>query len=168
MASRSPKFTTTYSAILCFIAFSPIVAMASVHDLLPLYKLPKGLLPREIDSCCLSNKDDSFTMELGKHPCYVRFSVGEQQQLVFFDRKVKGKLGLGKVREVSGIMAKKFMVWVNVSGIDVDEENGMLEFHVGPFSQKFPAEDFQVIHNCSSDAAIRLPFSSLLQPAALG
>ncbi|KAL2470454.1 hypothetical protein Adt_38590 [Abeliophyllum distichum] len=127
-----------------------------VHDLLPLYNLPKGLLPQNIKSYTLSTADNSFTIELSSHPCYVNFNG----QSVYYDRIIKGKLGFGKVSEVSGIQAKKFFVWVSVTGIDVDETNGMIEFFVGTLSQKLPAQEFETIHNCKAKG-LRDSFSYL-------
>ncbi|KAI3450884.1 hypothetical protein Pfo_007549 [Paulownia fortunei] len=71
-------------------------------------------------------------------------------QLVFFGKVIKGKLGYGKVSGVSGIQAKKFFIWVPVTGIDADEKNGMTEFYMGSISQKLPAKDFETIHSCKA------------------
>ncbi|KZV29243.1 hypothetical protein F511_36599 [Dorcoceras hygrometricum] len=117
-----------------------------VHDLLPLYNLPKGLLPSDIKSYSLSNTDSSFTVELSSSPCYVNFNG----QSVYYDRIVKGKLGYGKVSGVSGIQAKKLFFWVSVDGIEVDEKNDLIEFHVGVLSQKLPAKDFQTVKSCKA------------------
>lgn len=115
-----------------------------VHDLLPLYNLPKGILPRDVKSYTLSNKDNSFTIELSSNPCYVKF----KDQVVYYDKIVRGKLGYGKVTGVSGIQAKKFFIWVSVTGMEVDQNNDMVEFHVGALSQELPAKDFQTIPSC--------------------
>ncbi|PIN10963.1 hypothetical protein CDL12_16453 [Handroanthus impetiginosus] len=132
---------------LCFLSLAHLSFSATdVHDLLPQYNLPKGLLPINIKSYSLSKADDTFTIELSSYPCYVKFN----DQLVHFDKIIKGKLGYGKVSEVSGIRAKKFFIWVPVTGIDVDQDNGMIEFHVGSLSQKLPAKDFEIIHSCKS------------------
>ncbi|KAL3850397.1 hypothetical protein ACJIZ3_012279 [Penstemon smallii] len=117
-----------------------------IHDLLPQYNLPKGILPTNIKSYSLSDTDGSFTVELSAHPCYVKFDG----QTVYFDRIIKGKLSYGKVSGVSGIQANKFFIWVSVSGIDVNENNGMIDFHVGALSQELPAKDFETIKTCKS------------------
>ncbi|KAL0390371.1 UNVERIFIED_CONTAM: hypothetical protein Scaly_0394200 [Sesamum calycinum] len=123
-----PKVQLSLALISLFFLSSAHVSVstADVHDLLPLYNLPKGLLPREIKSYSLSNTDNSFTIELSSNPCYVKFNG----QLVYYDKIIKGKLGQGKVTDVSGIQAKKLFIWVSVTGIDVDEKNDMIEFHV--------------------------------------
>ncbi|XP_057780214.1 uncharacterized protein LOC130998826 [Salvia miltiorrhiza] len=122
------------------------LAAIDVHDLLPLFNLPKGIIPREIKSFSFSNTDNSFTLELSSNPCYVTFD----DQLVFYDRIIKGKLEYGKVSGVSGIQAKKFFIWVSVTGMEVDEENDLIEFHVGALSKKLPAADFQRVPSCKS------------------
>ncbi|KAL3649319.1 hypothetical protein CASFOL_005722 [Castilleja foliolosa] len=127
-----------------------------VHDLLPAYNLPKGLLPADIKSYTISNSDNSFTIELSSNPCYVKFDG----QLVYYDKIIKGKLGNGTVTGVSGIQAKKLFIWVYVTGIDVDQENDMIEFHVGALSQTLPAKDFQDIHSCKAKG-LRDSFSLL-------
>ncbi|KAH6759680.1 DUF538 family protein [Perilla frutescens var. frutescens] len=115
-----------------------------VHDLLPLYNLPKGLLPSNIKSYSLSTTDTTFTVELSSSPCYIKFN----DQLVHLDRIIKGKLKYGEVSQVSGIQVKKFFFWVSVDRIEVDEKHGMIEFFVGSLSQKLPAKDFETIRSC--------------------
>ncbi|XP_073135014.1 uncharacterized protein [Henckelia pumila] len=137
------------SALISFLILSLThysFAQTDVHDLLPLYNLPKGLLPSDIKSYSLSNTDNSFTIELSSNPCYVKFN----DQSVYYDKIVKGKLGYGKVSGVSGIQAKKLFIWVSVDGIDVDEKNDMIEFHVGFVSQKLPAKDFETVKSCKA------------------
>ncbi|KAL0369923.1 UNVERIFIED_CONTAM: hypothetical protein Sangu_0310400 [Sesamum angustifolium] len=153
-----PKVQLSLALIsLFFLSLAQVsVSTADVHDLLPLYNLPKGLLPREIKSYSLSNTDNSFTIELSSNPCYVKFNG----QLVYYDKIIKGKLGQGKVTDVSGIQAKKLFIWVSVTGIDVDEKNDMIEFHVGALSQELPAKDFQDVHSCKAKG-FREPFSFL-------
>ncbi|PIN04584.1 hypothetical protein CDL12_22880 [Handroanthus impetiginosus] len=132
------------------------VSAPDVHDLLPLFKLPKGLLPRDIKSYSLSETDNSFTIELSSNPCYIKFN----DQLVYYDKTIKGKLGYGKVNGVSGIQAKKLFIWVSVSGIDVDEKNDMIKFHVGALSEELPAKDFEEIRSCKAKE-LRKSFSFL-------
>lgn len=81
------------------------------------------------------------------HPCYVQFD-----QLVYYDKLVKGKLSYGSVTDVSGIQAKKFFIWVNVNGMTLDSTSNMIEFHVGGLSQKLPANQFVDIPDCENKA----------------
>ncbi|PHT33228.1 hypothetical protein CQW23_29565 [Capsicum baccatum] len=127
-----------------------------VHDLLPTFKLPKGLLPNNVESYTISPKDSSFTVQL-THPCYVEFP----NQLVYYQKDIKGKLSYGEVSDISGIQAKKLFVWVPVTGIDVDEQFHMIEFHVGFLSEKLPAEVFENIPTCKNMGSQDSPFASI-------
>ncbi|EYU31691.1 hypothetical protein ABFS82_14G052000 [Erythranthe guttata] len=129
-----------------------------VHELLTKYNLPKGILPKDIKSYALSNQDNSFTIELSSNPCYVKF----KDQVVYYAKTIKGKLSYGKVTGVSGIQAKKFFIWVSVTGMEVDQKNDMVEFHVGAISQSLPAEDFEEIPSCKAKALLREESFSLL------
>ncbi|XP_051131383.1 uncharacterized protein LOC127251646 [Andrographis paniculata] len=148
-SSLSSSFRSAVTALICICILSTEASMGEVedvHDLLPLFNLPKGLLPMDIKSYSLSPSDGSFRVELSSHPCYVHFDAN----LVYYDKIITGKLGLGKVTEVSGIQAKKLFLWVSVTAIAVDGE--MIEFRVGALSQKFPVEDFQDVPPCSAKA----------------
>ncbi|KAF3973766.1 hypothetical protein CMV_002837 [Castanea mollissima] len=101
---------------------------ADVHDLLPHYGLPKGLIPNNVDSFTLSD-DGTFTLQLSS-PCYVQFD-----QLVYYDKKISGKLSYGSVSSVSGIQAKKLFLWVSVTGIQADKDSDMIEFYPPTLSQ---------------------------------
>ncbi|GER50671.1 hypothetical protein STAS_27989 [Striga asiatica] len=136
--AASPKVQLLTALISLFVPFLLSCSATDIHDLLPRYNLLEGLLLREVESYTLSDTDDSFTVELSSSPCYVRFG----DQLIYYDNIIRGKLARGKVSDVSGIQAKKFFLWVPVTGIEVDEENQMIDFHVGALSQKLPAKDF--------------------------
>lgn len=124
---------------------SPLQSVTDVHDLLPQYGLPKGLLPNNVKSYTLTD-DGSFTIELTR-PCYVQFD-----RLVYYDKKVNGKLSYGSVSNVSGIQAKKLFLWVSVTGIQADKNSDSIEFYVGPLSEKLPAKQFENIPVCKSKA----------------
>ena len=110
-----------------------------VHDLLPNYSLPKGLIPGNVKSYSL-NSDSTFTIEL-THECYVKFT-----DLVYYKTVLTGKLGDGKVSDVSGIEVKKLFAWLPITGIQVDGSS--IEFQVGFLSEKLPASLFQEIPTC--------------------
>lgn len=116
-----------------------------VHDLLPQYGFPRGILPNNVASYSLSD-DGAFEIRL-RSPCYVQFD-----QLVYYDRKVSGKLSYGSVSGVSGIQAKKLFVWLPVTGIKSDAGSGMIEFYVGALSEKLPAAQFEAVPACKSNA----------------
>ncbi|PKI73626.1 hypothetical protein CRG98_006000 [Punica granatum] len=121
--------------------------VADVHDLLPKYGFPRGLIPNNVKSYNLSD-DGSFEIQLGR-PCYVHFD-----ELVYYDRRIKGKMSYGSAAGVSGIQAKKLFVWVSVTAIQVDSASGMMEFYVGALSEKLPMKQFERIPECSSKASL--------------
>ncbi|KAJ4972170.1 hypothetical protein NE237_005269 [Protea cynaroides] len=117
----------------------------TVYELLPKYGLPRGLIPDAVKSFSLS-EDGDFEVEL-ERTCYVQFD-----ELVYYEKKITGKLSYGSVSEVTGIQAKKFFVWVPVTGIEVDPKSDLVEFFVGFLSEEFPAKQFETIPKCKSRA----------------
>ncbi|XP_023531629.1 uncharacterized protein LOC111793813 [Cucurbita pepo subsp. pepo] len=118
-----------------------------IHELLPLYGFPKGLLPNNVKSYTLS-ADGSFEIEL-ESECYVKFDL-----LVYYDKIVKGKLRYGSVADVSGIEAKKLFLWVSVTGIEANQGSGTIDFYVGVLSETLPAQQFQKIPACTRKACL--------------
>ncbi|KAK6925736.1 Protein of unknown function DUF538 [Dillenia turbinata] len=116
-----------------------------VHEVLPFYGLPKGLLPNNVIAYDLNDEGD-FTITL-EHSCYVQFD-----QLVYYEKTIKGKLSYGLVSDVAGIQVKKLFVWVPVTGMKADEDNAMIEFFVGVLSQKLPVDLFENVPTCKNKA----------------
>ncbi|KAK1586355.1 hypothetical protein Q3G72_001720 [Acer saccharum] len=87
-------------------------SIADVHDLLTLYGLPKGLLPGNIESYTLQNDTGYFSIHL-TDSCYVDFNP-----LVYYGKKITGRLSYGAVTDISGIQAKKLFIWVSVTGME--------------------------------------------------
>ncbi|KAJ7955402.1 Protein of unknown function, DUF538 [Quillaja saponaria] len=119
----------------------PLNSVTDIHDLLAQYGLPKGLLPNNVKSYSLSD-DGDFQIEL-ERPCYVHFDL-----LVYYDKKIKGKLSYGIVSHVTGIQAQKLFLWLSVTGMKADDNSGMVEFYVGSLSKKLPAKQFEDIPGC--------------------
>ncbi|CAK7339145.1 unnamed protein product [Dovyalis caffra] len=116
---------------------------SDIHDLLSQYGLPRGLLPDNVESYTLQSSDGSFEVSL-KTPCYVHFD-----EVVYYDKEIKGKLSYGSVHDVSGIQAKKLFVWLPVTGIEVSKADaGMVKFFVGPVSEELPAQQFEDVPAC--------------------
>ncbi|KAI4317502.1 hypothetical protein L6164_025366 [Bauhinia variegata] len=120
----------------------PKTEVHDVHELLPKYGLPKGLLPNNVKSYTLSD-DGSFRIFL-KSSCYVQFA-----ELVYYDEEVKGKLSYGSITDVSGIQAKKLFLWLPVTAIKADPDTGMIQFFGGAISEKLPAKQFEDIPECN-------------------
>nr|GEY52223.1 hypothetical protein CTI12_AA223780 [Tanacetum cinerariifolium] len=125
-----------------------------IHDILPEYGLPIGILPDAVQSYTLSPTDGSFTVFL-TNPCYVKFD----DQTVYYDKTIKGKLTYGSVSNVSGIQAKELFVWLSVTGMEVDVGGDMVEFHVGVLSKKLPVDMFREVPECKSKACVHDGFS---------
>ncbi|XP_022960628.1 uncharacterized protein LOC111461358 [Cucurbita moschata] len=112
-----------------------------IHELLLRYGFPAGLLPNNVKSYTLSD-DGAFEIEL-KADCYVMFS-----ELVYYEKKITGKLSYGSVTDVSGIQVKKLFLWLSVSGFKSNQGSGTIVFFVGSLSETFPAEMFRTIPGC--------------------
>ncbi|XP_061355476.1 uncharacterized protein LOC133300001 [Gastrolobium bilobum] len=125
-----------------------------IHDLLPEYGFPRGLIPNNVVSYVLSS-DGFFSIQL-EEPCYVHFD-----HLVYYQTLITGNLSDGSVSDVSGIQAKKLFLWLSVTGIKVHHDSGMLEFFVGALSQKLPAKQFENVPGCSRNKASK---GSLVYP----
>ncbi|KAK7359261.1 hypothetical protein VNO77_01214 [Canavalia gladiata] len=122
---------------------TPTQKPSEIHDLLPQYGFPKGLLPNNVVSYTLS-PNGFFTVQL-QSPCYVQF----EEQLVYYHTRITGSLSYGSVAHVTGIQAQKLFLWLSVTGIKAHQDSGMLEFFVGALSQQLPANDFQDVPGCS-------------------
>ncbi|KAK4788637.1 hypothetical protein SAY86_019956 [Trapa natans] len=160
MARSSSLLSLIVTLFVSFLSSSPSLSIRSlelnsgvvpsiasdVHDLLPKYGFPRGLIPDSVKSYNLSD-DGSFVIQLDR-PCYVHFD-----ELVYYDRKIKGKISYGSASGVSGIQAKKLFIWVSVTGIKVESSSGMIEFYVGALSEKLPAKQFEEVPQCKSKAS---------------
>ncbi|GLJ05645.1 hypothetical protein SUGI_0022140 [Cryptomeria japonica] len=122
----------------------PVVADAPVSEVLAKYGLPIGLLPDSVKSYSVAD-DGSFKVELDS-PCYVQFNY-----LVYYEKTVTGKLSYGKITDLDGIQAKKFFIWVNVIGIEVDLPSAnYIYFNVGLLSKKIEISWFESVPTCKN------------------
>jgi len=149
----SPQRLMVLSAFLILFlgVLEPSTASPDIHDLLPQYGFPKGLIPNNVISYTLS-PDASFLIHLDA-PCYVYW----EDQLVYYHTLIKGTLTYGSVSQVSGIQAQKLFLWLPVTGIMLHQDSGMLQFFVGALSQQFPASDFQDVPACSRRGSLLTP-----------
>ncbi|XP_077225441.1 uncharacterized protein At5g01610-like [Tasmannia lanceolata] len=158
--SNSPKlFLAALLFYIITVSASNSETPNSVHDILPEFGLPKGLLPDSVTTYSLSD-DGTFVIELS-HSCYVQFS-----DLVYYSNKITGKLSYGSISDLSGIQAKKVFIWVPVTGIEMDPGSDEIEFHVGFLSEKLPAKQFESIPTCKNKAygeSLRTAFSNFVE-----
>ncbi|KAJ4769550.1 hypothetical protein LUZ62_053807 [Rhynchospora pubera] len=138
------------------------VGADKVHELLPKYGLPAGLLPDAVKSYTLSD-DGAFEIQLSSSSCYVHFP----SNLVYLDSTITGTLSYGRLSNLSGIQAKKLFVWVTVTGIVAHPDQNTVEFQVGFLSQSLPDSEFQTIPRCKSSVACRGAPAILSQPHLL-
>lgn len=133
----------------------PSLAADDIHDLLPHYGFPKGLLPDNVKSYTLSD-DGDFTVDLVS-PCYVNFS----DQIVLYNKKIAGKLSYGSVKDVHGIQAKEAFLWLPITAMESDPSSATVVFSVGFISKTLPVSMFENVPSCSrklylQDSWIRL------------
>ncbi|KAG7600603.1 hypothetical protein ISN44_As06g046890 [Arabidopsis suecica] len=121
----------------------PSLAADDIHDLLPRYGFPKGLLPNNVKSYTLSD-DGDFTVDLISS-CYVKFS----DQLVFYGKNIAGKLSYGSVKDVHGIQAKEAFLWLSITAMESDPSSATVVFSVGFVSKTLPVSMFENVPSCS-------------------
>ncbi|KGN66577.1 uncharacterized protein LOC101202755 [Cucumis sativus] len=120
---------------------------SDIHDLLPLYGFPVGLLPDNVNSYTLSD-DGTFEIQL-QSSCYVHFS-----DLVYYGKNIKGKLSNRSLSDVSGIEVKKLFAWLPITGIKVTPDSKSIEFAVGFLSEILPVSMFESIPTCRRKACL--------------
>ncbi|CAA7399273.1 unnamed protein product [Spirodela intermedia] len=116
-------------------------ANPSAHDLLVRFGLPRGLLPGNVVNYTVS-EDGEFSVELAT-PCYIQFS-----DLAYYHRAIRGRISPGLISGVSGIQAKKFLIWVTISSVAADEEHSTVRFSNGVITESLPTADFADVRHC--------------------
>nr|CAD1840370.1 unnamed protein product [Ananas comosus var. bracteatus] len=61
------------------------------------------------------------------------------------NKTIKGKLSYGAISDLSGIQAKKFFIWVPVTGIVAHPDSRSIEFQVGFISESLPVDQFETV-----------------------
>uniref|UniRef100_A0A0C9QUH1 TSA: Wollemia nobilis Ref_Wollemi_Transcript_8711_996 transcribed RNA sequence n=1 Tax=Wollemia nobilis TaxID=56998 RepID=A0A0C9QUH1_9CONI len=143
------KMLMTWVALLALVLITPTSVGADLDDsnqsisgILAKYGLPKGLLPGSVKSYSLAD-DGDFHVEL-HNPCYVQFDY-----LVYYEKTVTGKLSYGKITDLSGIQAKQWFIWVDVTGIEVDfPSSDYIYLKVGIISKKIEISWFESVPTC--------------------
>ncbi|KAF8010455.1 hypothetical protein BT93_J1172 [Corymbia citriodora subsp. variegata] len=120
---------------------------STVYELLPKFGLPSGLLPASVRSYNLSD-DGQFAVDL-EGPCYVQFDY-----LVYYDRRITGKLSYGSITDLKGIQVQRFLFWLDVDEIRVDlPPSDSIYFQVGIINKKLDVDQFQTIRSCRDKVA---------------
>ncbi|KAK7309869.1 hypothetical protein RJT34_06955 [Clitoria ternatea] len=140
MATRKPLVLVT--AIFTLFSAAVCTAEESVYDVLPKYGLPRGLLPDTVTDYTLSD-DGRFVVVLEKE-CYVHF-----EYVVYYDKKITGKLSYGSITELQGIQVQRLFLWFNVDEIRVDlPPSDNIYFKVGIINKKLDVDQFKTVHSC--------------------
>ncbi|CAK7339146.1 unnamed protein product [Dovyalis caffra] len=136
---------TLFSLIFFFCLSKPTLSQdpsPTVFEILPKFGLPSGLLPNVVTSYSLSD-DGSFTVYLEKE-CYVKFDY-----LVYYDKKITGKLTYGSISNLKGIEVQKLFLWLDVDEIKVDlPPSDSIYFQVGWINKKLDVDQFNTVHSC--------------------
>lgn len=116
-------------------------ANKTAHELLPKFGLPKGLLPGNVINYAMS-KDGELIVQLSE-PCYIQFS-----ELAYYEKIITGRISYGLISNISGIQARKFLLWVAITNIVVDKENDSIQFNNGLLAEKHPSSEFNNVRPC--------------------
>ncbi|CAA2954790.1 Hypothetical predicted protein [Olea europaea subsp. europaea] len=123
----------------------------TVYEVLEKFDLPRGLLPDSVTSYTLSD-DGKFEVNL-KKPCYIHFDY-----LVYYEKKITGKLSIGSISDLKGIQVKRFLFWFNVDEIKVDlPPSDSIYFTVGFINKELDVDQFLTVHSCKDKALSALP-----------
>ncbi|KAJ6934750.1 hypothetical protein NC651_009675 [Populus alba x Populus x berolinensis] len=136
---------TLFSLVIFFSLTKPTLSQdpsPTVFEILPKFGLPSGLLPKTVKSYSLSD-DGSFTVYLEKE-CYVEFDY-----LVYYEKKITGKLSYGSISDLKGIQVQRFFLWLGVDNIRVDlPPSDSIYFQVGWINKKLDVDQFKTVHSC--------------------
>ncbi|KAK4440451.1 hypothetical protein Salat_0380000 [Sesamum alatum] len=126
---------------------SPPPPEPTVYELLPKYGLPSGLLPDSVVDYTLSD-DGQFEVTLEK-PCYIEFDY-----LVYYEKKITGKLSIGSITDLKGIQVQRFyFLWFDVDEIRVDlPPSDSIYFTVGIINKKLDVDQFLTVRSCKDKA----------------
>ncbi|MQL91271.1 hypothetical protein Taro_023887 [Colocasia esculenta] len=156
MSSSSPSCSLLLLALgigvlLLLPPASALNRTATVHEVLPRYGLPPGLLPDAVASYSLGG-DGRFVVELDRPSCYVQFGPF----LVYYERHITGVLVMGSIRDLAGIQVQRRFLWVGVGEIKVDlPPTDSIYFQVGWITKRLSVEEFRTLHSCGGRASYK-------------
>ncbi|KAL2557140.1 uncharacterized protein Fot_01879 [Forsythia ovata] len=118
----------------------------TVYEILSQYGLPSGLLPDSVTSYTLS-EDGKFEVKL-KKACYIKFDY-----LIYYEKKITGKLSVGSISNLKGIQVKRFLFWFDVDEIKVDlPPSDSIYFTVGFINKELDVGQFLTVRSCKDKA----------------
>ncbi|XP_073015800.1 uncharacterized protein At5g01610-like [Primulina eburnea] len=121
---------------------APNESETSIYEVLKLYGLPIGLLPKGISNFSFEDSG-KFEVHLDQ-ACYSKF-----ESELRYDMNVTGALSDGKINELSGISVQDLFLWFPVIEIRVDiPSSGLIYFDVGVVSKQFSLSSFETPRDC--------------------
>ncbi|KAF3322044.1 hypothetical protein FCM35_KLT13185 [Carex littledalei] len=152
--------STATAAAAATSAEAPSTGNATIYDILPLYGLPPGIFPDTVTSFSLSS-DGALSVNLSG-PCYVDFDY-----LLYYAPTITGFLHYGSFVDLSGIQARRFLIWFDVDRIKVDlpPPSNYIYFDVGWITRKLGVDQFLTIHSCKSSCRLSLTVNRAFQQA---
>lgn len=119
-------------------------ATATAYDILEKNNLPRGLLPKGVQSYVL-NPNGKMEVTLG-HECNFFVTLGGQQYNLQFASTFGGVVKAGSITEVYGVDAQIKYAWLGLS--QVGRSGDQLTFQVQKFTQSFPVSNFAESPSC--------------------
>uniref|UniRef100_K3YL61 Xylanase inhibitor C-terminal domain-containing protein n=1 Tax=Setaria italica TaxID=4555 RepID=K3YL61_SETIT len=120
-------------------------AAATAYDILEKNNLPRGLLPKGVQSYNLS-PDGKFEVTLPGE-CDFPVTFGGQDFKFRFASTVGGVIQAGSIHEVYGVRVQIKFGWLGLR--QVDRAGDQLTLQVQQFTQTFPTSTFAVSPSCS-------------------
>lgn len=97
--------------------------------------------------------DGDFEVYL-ENPCYIQFDY-----LVYYEKKITGKLGIGSITNLKGIQVQRFyFFWFDVDEIKVDlPPSDSIYFTVGVINKELELDQFLTVRSCKDKAVSLKP-----------
>ncbi|KAL8087673.1 uncharacterized protein At5g01610-like [Apium graveolens] len=132
------------STLLLVVKASPLQSTTrSIYDILKLYGLPMGLLPKGVKDFSFDDSSGRFEVHLDQ-ACNAKF-----ENELHYDQNISGNLSYGEINGLNGILAQDLFLWFAVKEIRVDvPSSGLIYFDVGVVSKQFSLSSFETPRDC--------------------
>lgn len=132
------------STLLLVVKASPLQSTSrSIYDVLKLYGLPMGLLPKGVKDFSFDDSSGRFEVHLDQ-ACNAKF-----ENELHYDQNISGNLSYGEINGLNGILAQDLFLWFAVKEIRVDvPSSGLIYFDVGVVSKQFSLSSFETPKEC--------------------
>ncbi|RLN12778.1 hypothetical protein C2845_PM09G13810 [Panicum miliaceum] len=120
-------------------------ASTTAYNILEKNNLPRGLLPKGVQSYVL-NPDGKLEVTLPGE-CNFFVNLGGQKLKLQFASTFGGIVHVGSITEVYGVDVQVKFAWLGFS--QVYRAGDQLTFHVKQFTQSFPVSGFAVSPSCT-------------------